>query len=281
MSNAVHSVTADGNARIHVGNVYGTAGTAPRLCLADLRITDPHDDKTRIEDAKGGLLKNSYDWIVTHDDFLRWRNDKHSRLLWIKGDPGKGKTMLLCGIINELQKQKQPASHMSYFFCQGTDSRVNSSTAVLRGLIYLLLFEDANAWVALCDIFSNIVQDPSLKSVYIIIDALDECLTGLEQLLNLIVQYAASSHVKWLVSSRNRHDIERQLKLTDSQTRLCLELKANANQVSHAVDAYIDSRIKQLEYLEDDGALRNRVGQVLRQKSNDTFLWALMNCMIE
>jgi len=28
--------------------------------LTDLRVTDPRDDKSRIEEAKGGLLKNSY-----------------------------------------------------------------------------------------------------------------------------------------------------------------------------------------------------------------------------
>jgi hypothetical protein len=29
-------------------------------CLQDLRFTDPRDDKKRIEDIKGGLLKDSY-----------------------------------------------------------------------------------------------------------------------------------------------------------------------------------------------------------------------------
>lgn len=41
--------------------------------------------------------------------------------------------MLLCGIINELQER--PATNTSYFICQATDSRINTATAVLRGLI--------------------------------------------------------------------------------------------------------------------------------------------------
>ena len=28
---------------------------------------------------------------------------------------------------------------LSYFFCQATDSRINNATAVLRGLLYLLV----------------------------------------------------------------------------------------------------------------------------------------------
>jgi DNA replication protein DnaC len=80
------------------------AGTDPS-CLADLRTTDPRHDKKRIQDTKGGLLEDSYRWILDNADFQRWRDDEQSRLLWIKGDPGKGKTMLLCGIIDELNSQ--------------------------------------------------------------------------------------------------------------------------------------------------------------------------------
>ncbi|KAH7112761.1 hypothetical protein B0J13DRAFT_488823, partial [Dactylonectria estremocensis] len=73
-----------------------------KQCLKDLRETDPRDDKTRIQETKGGLLRDSYRWILNHGDFQQWRHNSQGQLLWIKGDPGKGKTMLLCGIIDEL-----------------------------------------------------------------------------------------------------------------------------------------------------------------------------------
>jgi len=135
-------------------------------CTKDLRLTDPRDDKNRIEDTKGGLLENSYCWVIKNPEFQQWRGDQQSRLLWIKGDPGKGKTMLLCGIIDEIGETLPKSNLLSYFFCQATDSRINNATAVLRGLIYMLvnqqpfllshildkyeqagkvLFEDANA----------------------------------------------------------------------------------------------------------------------------------------
>lgn len=93
--------------------------------------------------------------------------------------------MLLCGIINELTISMAETTILSYFFCQATDSRINTATAVLRGLLYLLvdqqpslvshirekydhagksLFKDANAWVALSEMFTNILRDPSLNS---------------------------------------------------------------------------------------------------------------------
>jgi hypothetical protein len=72
-------------------------------CMEDMQSINPRDDKKRIEETKGGLLANSYCWVLDNTAFRQWHEDKHSRLLWVKGDPSKGKTMLLCGVINELQ----------------------------------------------------------------------------------------------------------------------------------------------------------------------------------
>jgi hypothetical protein len=116
-TNLVRDVNADGESRIQVGNNYTEVHNYNEpnrnRCLADLRLTDPRDDKTRIEQTKGGLLKDSYKWILDHEDFRRWRNDRESRLLWIKGDAGKGKTMLLCGIIDELSQSRAEIANAS------------------------------------------------------------------------------------------------------------------------------------------------------------------------
>lgn len=187
------------------------------ICIRDIRNTDPRHDKQRIEDTKGGLLADSYRWVLDNTTFQQWQQDPHSRLLWVKGDPGKGKTMLLCGVINELQKLPNDVT-VSHFFCQATDSRINSATAALRGLLYMLLvqqpslvshvrkkhdyagrslFEDANAWVALTEIFVDVLRDPSLRPTYLVIDTLDECVTNLPILLDFVAkQSSVSSCVK-------------------------------------------------------------------------------------
>jgi hypothetical protein len=51
----------------------------------------------------------------------------------------RGKTMLLCGIVDELNISTAGTPLLSCFFCQATDSRINKATAVLRGLIYMLV----------------------------------------------------------------------------------------------------------------------------------------------
>ncbi|KAN0069077.1 hypothetical protein V8E54_012706 [Elaphomyces granulatus] len=272
-------------------------------CLADLLLTDPRNEKTRIERTKGGLLSDSFRWILGNSEFQRWREDKQSQLLWIKGDAGKGKTMLMIGIIDELQQQvarsgkSSAAEVLSYFLCQGTDSRLNTAMAILRGIIYLLaseqpflishlrkkydhagrkLFEDSSAFYCLSDIFRQMVQDPKLTAAYLVVDALDECVEGLPQLLDLITWTVStqSSCIKWIVSSRNRYDIEQCLEIDDSHTRLSLEL--NADHISHAVDVYIDFKASQLVLLRNDKALQKQVQDQVRQKSDGTFLWVAL-----
>ncbi|CAM1503379.1 Fc.00g081550.m01.CDS01 [Cosmosporella sp. VM-42] len=264
-----------------------------KQCLKDLRETNPRDDKTRIQDTKGGLLRDSYRWILSHDDFRRWRDDPQTQLLWIKGDPGKGKTMLLCGIIDELDKE--PNNVLSYFFCQATEATLSNATAVLRGLIYLLLiqqpsllshvrekhdhagkqlFEDGNAWEALSKILTAMLNDLSLNGAILIIDALDECKTNRNHLLNFITK---PSRVKWIVSSRNWPDIEEKLDKAKQKVRLHLEL--NKDSISAAVRIYIrhkvDALVEQKEY---DHETRDAIEQHLVANANDTFLWVALVC---
>jgi hypothetical protein len=269
-----------------------------KKCLQHLHLTDPRDDKTRIEQTKGGLLQDSYGWILENADFRQWRDGHQSRLLWIKGDPGKGKTMLLCGIVDELKKSAAKTGLLSYFFCQGTDSRINNATAVLRGLIYLLvdqqpslishirkkydhagkaLFENANAWVALSKICTDILQDPSLRITYLVIDALDECVTDLPKLLDFIVQMSSLSRVKWIVSSRNWPDIEERLEKAGHKVKVCLEL--NPESVSTAVSKYIQYKVLQLaQNKKYNDRTRDAVLEYLSLNASDTFLWVALVC---
>lgn len=290
------------NATIHQGNVYhySSEGASDR-CLADLRSTDPRDDKVRIEQTKGGLLRELYNWIFENDKFKLWYDDDDTQgqLLWITGDPGKGKTMLACGIIDQLADQtriKNPESKtmLSYFFCQGTDSRINSAVAVLRGLLYLIihqqpslishirtkydiagksLFEDVNAWTVLSQILINVVQDTNIDSTVLVIDALDECEADQAKLLDFILQHSSLSRVKWIITSRNGPLIEQKLSTYNSRALLSLELKDSEASISDAVNTYIKYSVSRLGLVQDDKALQDDLEKAMQQKVNGTFLW--------
>lgn len=268
-------------------------------CVQDLRSSNPRDDKTRIEQTKGGLLADAYCWVLDNDIFQQWQQDLESRLLWVKGDPGKGKTMLLCGIIDELHNSLPKNTLLAYFFCQATDSRINSATAVLRGLLYMLvsqqpslashirnrydragkaLFEDANAWVALTEMFADVLRDPQLRTTYLIIDALDECVTDLSKLLDFVAKQPSASHrAKWIVASRNWSAIEEQLELAEHKTRLSLEL--NAESVAAAVKIFIQQKVGKLAQKKRyKPEMKDVVLQYLTSNANDTFLWVALVC---
>jgi NACHT domain len=134
------------------------------------------------------------------------------------------------------------------------------------------LFEDANAWVALSEIFKSILQDPNLKSTtYLIVDALDECETDLPQLLNLVIRTTSISPcVKWIVSSRNEPDIEARLRPDNAQMRLSLEL--NEERVSRAIEMFIDFKVSKLPLITDDSALQEIVRGQIYAKASGTFL---------
>ncbi|KAL2138340.1 hypothetical protein VTI28DRAFT_6965 [Corynascus sepedonium] len=171
------------------GAIHMEFHPSPSLTRAEL------DERNQLSKPKGGLLADSYRWVLSSVEFRRWHDDEGSRLLWIKGDSGKGKTMLLCGIINEL-KLASDSNLLSFFFCQAADASINNAMAVLRGLIYLL-----------------VDQQPSLIShVHKKYDT-----TGNPLFRETSLVY---SGVKWIVSRRNWPSIENHFSTATQKRRL-------------------------------------------------------------
>jgi hypothetical protein len=140
------------------------------------------------------------------------------------------------------------------------------------------LFLDVNAFVALSTIFTKMLHDSRLTRVYLVVDALDECEVEWSQLVDLIVEIVStsSSQLKWLVSSRNRRDINEKLRI---ESTVELSLKENAESVSEAVNAYIKRKVSDLTQRKGyNSMLQNQVRDQLCQKSNKTFRWVALVC---
>lgn len=324
---------ADGDSINIYGNVYGdlhlpekssgSSETASHRCLRDLRVTDPREDRARIEGDKDRLLRDCYAWVLEDDSFQRWMSQDVSRVLWISGDPGKGKTMMTMGLISELSRGQQDRISsrtmlktiskmmaklrlgsrrclLAYFFCQSTRPELNNAVSVLRGLVYLLiaqrdglvrhvqkryeirgrqLFEGPNAVYALREVLSDMLNDPSLPPTYLLVDALDECTSGLSELLKVITDASLGrrSNVKWLVTSRNIPEIEQYLQPDTRGAKVSLEVKAS--HVSRAVAAFVDYKVQRLAArLGYDTTLQAKVQQQLCDKAEGTFLWVSLVC---
>jgi hypothetical protein len=301
------------------GDVYFPGVPSSDQCLRDLRVTNPEEDMTRIEEGKDKLLRDCYAWILDSSEFQHWRTHRDSKLLWIKGDPGKGKTMMMIGLIKELScthgagpssnkiskiwarfKPNSRSGLISFFFCQSTRPELNNAVSVLRGLIYLLitqkedliqhvrrryeatgskLFEGHNAIYALREILSDILNDSSLPATYLLIDGLDECSSGLSQLLHMITDSNLTRRltVKWLVTSRNIPYIERFLSADSLRVKISLEL--NSRYISKAVTAFINFKVNQLAAMQNyDSNTRMEVQELLCEKAEGTFLWVSLVC---
>ncbi|KAJ5334876.1 hypothetical protein N7452_007279 [Penicillium brevicompactum] len=260
-----------------------------RRCREILKATNPQHDKERIEEFKGGLLKDSYHWIVQHEDFKQWMAAKSGQLLWIKGDAGKGKTMLLCGIIDELSQMAKNGANIAYFFCQDNTEGLNNSAAVLRGLIWMLVkqqpslideisedsFEGENAWFGLQKVFVNILNNPNLRETYLIIDGLDECTGNRHRLLQLLAKHSsAHANVKWIASSRNWPEIEQELEQA-AETKLQLEL--NEEVLSKAVRSFIEFKVEDLRSKKrEKPEIWNTVKDYMLENAQGTFLWVAL-----
>lgn len=270
-------------------------------CLQALYVVNPRDEIARIENKNEKLIFDASKWILGTPEyaaFTGWEgvDESASPLLWIKGNHGTGKTMLLIGIIRELSKQSAAlAPSVSYFFCQDTDGKgLSGATSVLRSLIWMFLiqqpclishlqneykcsgaalFSDGNEFFALERVFKKMLNDPYLSPVYMIVDALDECdqaNPGLDELVQLIsTSFEISKKVKWLVSSR--------LGIGPGKIKHAREVKLNDRHLKAPVDAYIKLKLANLKGSEgytDD--ILDGISKEVNQRAESTFLWVAL-----
>jgi nucleoside phosphorylase len=266
-------------------------------CLNDLQVTDPAHDMKRIEDSKDPLLKDCYEWILQDPILQEWRDGDTNSLLWINGDPGRGKTMLMIALVRELLNNRPSKSTaVTFFFCQSTDPRLNNALSVLRGLIWKLAMDNpqlAKLFYEKYESDKHLLNGPNsihalfltllamledCPGTFLFVDALDECDSGPErdQLLNLITKHAkSSSKAKWLLASRSNPDIKQILK---PESRL-LSLELNEHHIFKAVRVFIEQKTSELAVKKEySPGLTEKVKKELITKADSTFLWVALAC---
>ncbi|KAL4725922.1 hypothetical protein ACLX1H_006596 [Fusarium chlamydosporum] len=267
-----------------------------KKCLKALFITDPRDDREAMQEQKGTPLVDSYGWILRNPKYQKFLDDPESRVLWINGLPGKGKTMLVFGLLDELSKTARP---LPFFLCQANVNQEDRSSlnAVLRGLIYMLveyqpslmaiirphyekleekLFSDSNS-IKLKDILKQMLQDPSMHDTILAIDAVDECKIKRPSLTKLIVHLSTSSKAKWIVSSRDWPEIGREL--AKAKGLLSLNLGDEDDEMTAAVNSFIMKRVDELAAdWGNDTSLRDQVFEYMQSHADNTFLWVSLVC---
>ncbi|KAF4783393.1 hypothetical protein HER10_EVM0009493 [Colletotrichum scovillei] len=176
-------------------------------------------------------VTGTWEWVLEHPRYTKWKQSRQDDLLWILGGPGCGKSVLSNALIDEeLQNWNQHT--VCYFFFKDNDNQNNLATALcallhqlfnsqpilLRHAMYA--FEKNGKELQtnvdeLWRIFAAAGTDDEAVSVTCVLDALDECCTDDRRKL---IQFLTTFHnqritstryqLKFIVASRPHQDIE-------------------------------------------------------------------------
>jgi hypothetical protein len=121
---AFNNSTVCGSGKAHFGNqYYNYHGCVPhttaytescerehasmaKKCRNEIFLTDPEVHRAWLISTKGQRVKGTCEWIRADETYRSWRNDE-AQVLWIRGGPGKGKTMLSIFLSQELEEAGQ------------------------------------------------------------------------------------------------------------------------------------------------------------------------------
>jgi len=283
--------------------------------LKALFITDPADDMETIEHSTGRLLEGSGSWLQEEESYLDWLKASASKVIWMHGGPGKGKTMLAISVITSLLDklpQWPPGTILAYFFCDSTDDRRNSAVQILRSILYQILYQrpelgsyfkevyereeeqlftSRNALQSLWRVLKDIFSGAGVERIYIVIDGLDELNDGeADDLMKLLRPFLdpkpPSPNYPPPVWAERRCAVKwfltsRNIQSISYYLRKVpnISLECNSKHVQESVWRFIEVRVDELKkakgYTEK---LATSIEDALREKSEGTFLYVSMAC---
>ncbi|KAL4905604.1 hypothetical protein BDW74DRAFT_167782 [Aspergillus multicolor] len=177
-----------------------------------------YDDK--LHWYHGRVCKGTGTWLLEDDAFKKWMDtaSKTSRVLWIQGIPGAGKTFLAGTVIN----QARTTGLTAFAFLTHNLSNSTSALTVVHSLIFQLAGQNEGLQDVIChSVHEHTKSDIKLAvallksllncvgSAYLIIDGVDEIDMVERRVLlqNLIDLSQDCTAMRLLISSRREDDI--------------------------------------------------------------------------
>ncbi|KAJ4128967.1 hypothetical protein NW768_007492 [Fusarium equiseti] len=256
-----------------------------------LNPTKYDGDGSELQKHASSHLKGTSQWLIDSPVFQQWHGSNDHGILWIRGVPGVGKSVLAAKLVGHLTSEQYPVLH---FFFRHTIESNHRPEAALRDWTAQALLHSPALQLALKNIAFKDQEAPkdrdapsvedlsiadlwqllqlalrSIPKVYVVVDALDEMDTDvMEEFLRLLDQLGNSNpdRVKLVITSRPIATIERIVR----NVKL-LDIRLNNDQVSPDIRKYIHHRIDHIS-----SALEDREGIIseLLKKADGLFLYA-------
>ncbi|KAI0270078.1 hypothetical protein BGY98DRAFT_1190151 [Russula aff. rugulosa BPL654] len=237
-------------------------------------------------------------WFIQGPTFDEWRTN--GSLLWIRGNPGSGKSILCSAIIEEIKHiRKSRSTLVAYYYFDFKDAAKRDVRGLLTSLLLQLVEDSDPCWdllsqlhktchdgsdqpsvATLAQCLNSMLDLPGQIPTYVIIDALDECPnnTGTpsarERVLNFVEDLVQSNHSNLFIciTSRPEQDINTALNpLTPPSRRVSLhEEGGQMEDINSFVHSFVMNDRTMRRWRAED---KNLVIRVLSERAQGMFRW--------
>ncbi|KAF4997385.1 hypothetical protein FDECE_12093 [Fusarium decemcellulare] len=222
-----------------------------------LQPTDYVGDGSEFQKHASSHLKGTSQWLLSSPVFKQWHDGRDDGILWIRGVPGAGKSVLAARLVDHLSSEECPVLH---FFFRHTIQSNHRPEAALRDWIAQILPYTPPLQLALKNLTSEPISVDSVDSLstvelwhllrlglqsipkaYCVVDALDEMdHSALEPFLQFLDQMGNihPDRLKLIITSRPIATIEKIVR----NLRL-LDIRLSKEAVNPDISTYLHHRL--------------------------------------
>ncbi|KXH35970.1 hypothetical protein CSIM01_00684 [Colletotrichum simmondsii] len=238
----------------------------------------------------GSHIPGTGDWLTASHSYKQWLQSEDTGLLWVKGIPGSGKSVLASKIIKELSDNNDGSPVLYFFFRQIIDANHEPAALLrdwldqvlayspplqkrLKGYVVKEKFSDKTrllATMSMQDLWDDLrLAFSGLPGrVYCIADALDEMDRGNDIFLQALAKLGNwnPSKVKVLITSRPVPAVEGPLRHAK-----CNQIRLQENIVDADISTFVRQALNVSDISDHD---RNLIQAAIPGRANGLFLYA-------
>ncbi|TDZ18941.1 Ankyrin-3 [Colletotrichum orbiculare MAFF 240422] len=230
------------------------------------------------------LAEGTGDWVTGSNAYTHWLEDEDQGLLWIKGVPGAGKSVLAAKITRDLSVQN-PGTPVLYFFFRQIIDANHETVALLKDWLDQILEYSPPLQKRLKNYVTSgrpiaSVSVPDLwkdlraavtglhGKVFCVADALDEMDAGHDAFLQALSQLSSwkPGKVKVLITSRSVPAVEIPLRLSKG-----LHIRLQHDLVDDDISRYVRARLQTSDMTPEDQRV---IREAIPGRANGLFLYA-------